>query len=51
MPTCLSYVNSFVILKYCDGNMEEGSLRCDANISVRKKGDIKLGTKARSEKP
>ena len=26
--------------------MEEGSLRCDANISVRKKGDIKLGTKA-----
>lgn len=25
--------------------MEEGSLRCDANISVRKKGDIRLGTK------
>ena len=23
----------------CDGNMEEGSLRCDVNISVRKKGD------------
>ena len=33
-------------LDICDGNMEEGSLRCDANISVRKKGDIKLGTKA-----
>lgn len=36
------------ILKYieiCDGNMEEGSLRCDANVSVRKKGDKKLGTK------
>ena len=32
-------------LEICDGNMEEGSLRCDANISVRKKGDIKLGTK------
>ena len=32
-------------LDICDGNMEEGSLRCDANISVRKKGDIKLGTK------
>ena len=32
-------------LGICDGNMEEGSLRCDANISVRKKGDIKLGTK------
>ena len=32
-------------LEICDGNMEEGSLRCDANISVRKKGDNKLGTK------
>jgi len=33
-------------LDICDGNMEEGSFRCDANISVRKKGDTKLGTKA-----
>jgi aspartyl-tRNA(Asn)/glutamyl-tRNA(Gln) amidotransferase subunit B len=33
-------------LDICDGNMEEGSLRCDANVSVRKKGDTKLGTKA-----
>ncbi len=32
-------------LEICDGNMEEGSLRCDANISVRKKGDTRLGTK------
>lgn len=32
-------------LGVCDGNMEEGSLRCDVNISVRKKGDEKLGTK------
>jgi aspartyl-tRNA(Asn)/glutamyl-tRNA(Gln) amidotransferase subunit B len=32
-------------LEVCDGNMEEGSLRCDANISVRKKGDTVLGTK------
>jgi aspartyl-tRNA(Asn)/glutamyl-tRNA(Gln) amidotransferase subunit B len=32
-------------LEICDGNMEEGSMRCDANISVRKKGDTKLGTK------
>src|SRR6187399_3253859 len=32
-------------LEICDGNMEEGSLRCDANISVRKRGDTKLGTK------
>jgi aspartyl-tRNA(Asn)/glutamyl-tRNA(Gln) amidotransferase subunit B len=28
-----------------DGNMEEGSLRCDANVSVRKKGTTALGTK------
>ncbi|HEY0706097.1 MAG TPA: Asp-tRNA(Asn)/Glu-tRNA(Gln) amidotransferase subunit GatB [Polyangia bacterium] len=29
-----------------DGNMEEGSLRCDANVSVRLRGETKLGTKA-----
>ncbi|MEY2836385.1 MAG: Asp-tRNA(Asn)/Glu-tRNA(Gln) amidotransferase subunit GatB [Bacteroidota bacterium] len=29
----------------CDGNMEEGSLRCDANISVRPAGSPKLGTR------
>ncbi|MEP6512606.1 MAG: Asp-tRNA(Asn)/Glu-tRNA(Gln) amidotransferase subunit GatB [Parafilimonas sp.] len=29
----------------CDGNMEEGSLRCDANVSIRLNGEIKLGTK------
>jgi aspartyl-tRNA(Asn)/glutamyl-tRNA(Gln) amidotransferase subunit B len=29
----------------CDGNMEEGSMRCDANISVRLKGEKKFGTK------
>src|SRR6185295_18743776 len=29
-----------------DGNMEEGSLRCDANVSVRPVGDARLGTKA-----
>ncbi|MFA9409250.1 MAG: Asp-tRNA(Asn)/Glu-tRNA(Gln) amidotransferase subunit GatB, partial [Candidatus Dadabacteria bacterium] len=37
------------ILRYigvCDGNMEEGSLRCDANVSLRPKGSDKLGTKA-----
>jgi len=32
-------------LGVCDGNMEEGSLRCDANVSVRAKGETKLGTK------
>ncbi len=32
-------------LGICDGNMEEGSLRCDANVSVRLKGEPKFGTK------
>ena len=32
-------------LNICDGNMEEGSLRCDANISVRKKGSLAYGKK------
>jgi aspartyl-tRNA(Asn)/glutamyl-tRNA(Gln) amidotransferase subunit B len=36
------------ILRYldvCDGNMEAGSLRCDANVSVRRAGAAELGTK------
>jgi aspartyl-tRNA(Asn)/glutamyl-tRNA(Gln) amidotransferase subunit B len=36
------------ILRYlnvCDGNLEEGSMRCDCNVSVRKKCETKLGTK------
>jgi aspartyl-tRNA(Asn)/glutamyl-tRNA(Gln) amidotransferase subunit B len=32
-------------LQICDGNMEEGSLRCDANVSIRLRGKKKLGTK------
>ncbi|EIM73629.1 aspartyl/glutamyl-tRNA amidotransferase subunit B [Nitritalea halalkaliphila LW7] len=32
-------------LDICDGNMEEGSLRCDANISVRKRGESAYGKK------
>jgi len=32
-------------LDICDGNMEEGSMRCDANISIRLKGETKLGTR------
>ena len=32
-------------LGICDGNMEEGSLRCDANISVRLQGENKFGTR------
>ncbi len=34
-----------VYLEVCDGNMEEGSLRCDANVSIRPVGETKLGTK------
>ena len=34
-----------VYLGVCDGNMEEGSFRCDANVSVRPKGSKELGTK------
>lgn len=33
-------------LEISDGNMQEGSFRCDANVSVRPKGDSKLGTRA-----
>ena len=29
----------------CDGNMQEGSFRCDANVSVRPKGQVELGTR------
>ncbi len=32
-------------LDICDGNMEEGSFRCDANVSIRLKGEAKLGTR------
>jgi aspartyl-tRNA(Asn)/glutamyl-tRNA(Gln) amidotransferase subunit B len=32
-------------LGICDGNMEEGSLRCDANVSVRRHGETRFGTK------
>ena len=32
-------------LDVSDGNMAQGSLRCDANVSIRKKGDTELGTR------
>jgi aspartyl-tRNA(Asn)/glutamyl-tRNA(Gln) amidotransferase subunit B len=38
--------HTLVWLGVNDGNMEEGSLRCDANVSVRAAGETKLGTKA-----
>ena len=44
-----AYLRAFrAVLLYlgvCDGNMEEGSLRCDANISLRAPGSAELGTK------
>ena len=33
-------------LEICDGNMQEGSFRCDANVSVRPRGAEKFGTRA-----
>ena len=35
-----------MLLGVNDGNMEEGSLRCDANVSIRERGSEALGTKA-----
>jgi len=35
-----------VYLEICDGNMEEGSFRCDANISIRPRGQKEFGTRA-----
>jgi aspartyl-tRNA(Asn)/glutamyl-tRNA(Gln) amidotransferase subunit B len=44
-----TYLRAFrsvlIFLEVCDGNMEEGSLRCDANISLRPRGQTELGTK------
>ncbi len=36
----------FVYLGICDGNMEEGSFRCDANVSIRPVGQKEFGTRA-----
>jgi len=36
-------------LGICDGNMQEGSFRCDANVSVRRAGSEKLGTRTESK--
>lgn len=37
--------NILIYLEICDGNMEEGSLRCDANVSVRPLGQAEFGTR------
>ncbi len=36
-------------LGICDGNMQEGSFRCDANVSVRRKGETELGTRTETK--
>lgn len=36
-------------LDICDGNLQEGSFRCDANVSLRKKGDPKFGTRTETK--
>ncbi len=42
----LNYLRrTLLYLEICDGNMEEGSLRCDANVSIRPVGSSELGTK------
>ncbi|AMK12140.1 Asp-tRNA(Asn)/Glu-tRNA(Gln) amidotransferase subunit GatB [Pseudodesulfovibrio indicus] len=38
--------NVLLYLGICDGNMEEGSFRCDANVSVRPEGQAEFGTRA-----
>ena len=38
-----------VYLGICDGNMQEGSFRCDANVSVRRKGADKFGTRTETK--
>jgi aspartyl-tRNA(Asn)/glutamyl-tRNA(Gln) amidotransferase subunit B len=36
-------------LGICDGNMQEGSFRCDANVSVRRRGEAKFGTRTETK--
>jgi aspartyl-tRNA(Asn)/glutamyl-tRNA(Gln) amidotransferase subunit B len=38
-----------VYIGICDGNMQEGSFRCDANVSVRRKGETKFGTRTETK--
>jgi aspartyl-tRNA(Asn)/glutamyl-tRNA(Gln) amidotransferase subunit B len=44
-----AYLRAFravlIYLGVCDGNMEQGSLRCDANVSLKRRGATELGTK------
>lgn len=38
-----------VYIGICDGNMQEGSFRCDANVSVRRRGEAKFGTRTETK--
>ena len=41
-----SVIHSLVqYLEICDGNMQEGSFRCDANVSIRPEGQAEFGTR------
>ncbi len=43
---CMRAIHAIVrYLGICDGNMQEGSFRCDANVSVRRRGEERLGTR------
>jgi aspartyl-tRNA(Asn)/glutamyl-tRNA(Gln) amidotransferase subunit B len=45
----VAYMKIHTLVRYleiCDGNMQEGSFRCDANVSVRPRGQEKFGTRA-----
>ncbi|MGA9851394.1 MAG: Asp-tRNA(Asn)/Glu-tRNA(Gln) amidotransferase subunit GatB [Gammaproteobacteria bacterium] len=45
--TYMKKIHSLVrYLEICDGNMQEGSFRCDANVSIRPRGEPKFGTRA-----
>ena len=44
----VSYLTIHSLVRYLDisdGNMQEGSFRCDANVSLKEKGSIQLGTR------
>ncbi len=50
IPEAIAYLKKLrdilMYLEICDGNMEEGSFRCDANVSIRPVGTEKFGTRA-----
>ena len=49
--TCKAFRAVLVYLGVCDGNMEEGSLRCDANVSLRRRGRHRARHQGRDQEP